>query len=92
VSFTALYWDFIARNRDRLQGSRRMQMPVRNLERIDPASSRRCAHAAGSCAATSTPETRDPLGRAARTSGDGSYGPVVALLVRNLARVAERSA
>jgi len=32
---TALYWDFLVRHRDRLGGNRRMQMPLRNLDRID---------------------------------------------------------
>ena len=35
--FTTLYWDFLARNRKRLAGNRRMAMPIRNLERIDEA-------------------------------------------------------
>jgi deoxyribodipyrimidine photolyase-related protein len=34
--FTTLYWDFLDRNRERLAGNRRMRMPYRNLERIDP--------------------------------------------------------
>jgi deoxyribodipyrimidine photolyase-related protein len=33
---TALYWDFIARNRERLAGNRRMAMPLRALARMDP--------------------------------------------------------
>jgi deoxyribodipyrimidine photolyase-related protein len=33
--FTTLYWDFLARNRERLDGNRRMAMQLRNLERID---------------------------------------------------------
>ena len=33
--FTTLYWDFLARNRRRLSGIHRLQMPLRNLERID---------------------------------------------------------
>ena len=33
--FTTLYWDFLARHRERLAGNRRMAMPIRNLERID---------------------------------------------------------
>ena len=33
--FTTLYWDFLDRNRDQLASSRRMQLPLRNLERID---------------------------------------------------------
>jgi deoxyribodipyrimidine photolyase-related protein len=34
--FTTLYWDFLARNRERLSQTRRMQMPLKNLERIEP--------------------------------------------------------
>ena len=33
--FTTLYWDFLARNRERLQGNHRMGMMLRNLDRID---------------------------------------------------------
>jgi deoxyribodipyrimidine photolyase-related protein len=35
--FTTLYWDFLDRNHDRLAQTHRMQMPLKNLERIDPA-------------------------------------------------------
>ncbi len=35
--FNALYWDFIARHRDRFAQNPRMAMPVRNLDRMDPA-------------------------------------------------------
>ncbi|MBV8911937.1 MAG: hypothetical protein JOZ05_02720 [Acetobacteraceae bacterium] len=35
--YNALYWDFIARHRDRFAANPRMQMPVRNLDRIAPA-------------------------------------------------------
>ena len=34
--FTTLYWDFLDRNRERLEGNRRMRMPYRNLDRIEP--------------------------------------------------------
>ncbi len=34
--FNALYWDFLARHRDRFAGNPRMQMPLRNLERMAP--------------------------------------------------------
>jgi deoxyribodipyrimidine photolyase-related protein len=34
--FTTLYWDFLDRNRERLARVGRIQMPLRNLERIDP--------------------------------------------------------
>ncbi len=34
--FNALYWDFIARHRERLAGNMRMAMPVRTLERMAP--------------------------------------------------------
>lgn len=34
---SALYWDFVARHRERLAGNRRMAMPLRALEKIDPA-------------------------------------------------------
>jgi deoxyribodipyrimidine photolyase-related protein len=33
--FTTLYWEFLDRNRDRLSATRRMQMPLANLARID---------------------------------------------------------
>jgi deoxyribodipyrimidine photolyase-related protein len=33
--FTTLYWDFVVRNRERLAGNRRMNMPLRNLTRIE---------------------------------------------------------
>ena len=33
--FTTLYWDFLARNRERLEGNHRMGMMLRNLDRID---------------------------------------------------------
>ena len=33
--FTTLYWDFLDRNRRRLAGIHRLQMPLRSLERID---------------------------------------------------------
>jgi deoxyribodipyrimidine photolyase-related protein len=32
--FTTLYWDFLARNRERLTGNRRMALPLRSLERL----------------------------------------------------------
>jgi len=32
---TALYWDFVARHRERLGGNRRMRMPLRTLARMD---------------------------------------------------------
>ena len=35
--FTVLYWDFLDRNREVLSGNRRMWMPMKNLDRIDPA-------------------------------------------------------
>ena len=35
--FNALYWDFMARHKDRFAGNQRMQMPLRTLERMDPA-------------------------------------------------------
>jgi deoxyribodipyrimidine photolyase-related protein len=34
--FTALYWDFLERNRESLSKNRRMWMPMKNLDRIDP--------------------------------------------------------
>ena len=33
---TTLYWDFLDRNRGALAGNRRMAMPYRNLDRLDP--------------------------------------------------------
>ena len=35
--FNALYWDFIARHGDRFAGNNRMAMPVRTMQRMDPA-------------------------------------------------------
>jgi len=35
--FNALYWDFIARHAARFRDNPRMAMPLRNLERMDPA-------------------------------------------------------
>ncbi|QDT68431.1 Deoxyribodipyrimidine photo-lyase-related protein [Planctomycetes bacterium MalM25] len=35
--FTTLYWDFLARNRERLRGNNRMAMQLKNLDRKDPA-------------------------------------------------------
>jgi deoxyribodipyrimidine photolyase-related protein len=34
--FNALYWDFMARHKDRFAGNQRMSMPLRNLERMEP--------------------------------------------------------
>ena len=34
--FNALYWDFIARHRERFAGNTRMAMPVRSVERMEP--------------------------------------------------------
>ncbi len=31
--FTTLYWNFLSRNRDRLEGNRRLGMQLKNLER-----------------------------------------------------------
>ena len=33
---TALYWSFLDRHRERFAGNRRMQMPLRTLEKMDP--------------------------------------------------------
>ena len=35
--FNYLYWDFMARHREKLAGNMRMAMPTRTLERMDPA-------------------------------------------------------
>ena len=35
--FNALYWDFMARHAERLASNQRMAMPLRTLERMDPA-------------------------------------------------------
>jgi deoxyribodipyrimidine photolyase-related protein len=35
--FTTLYWEFLDRNRETLSATRRMQMPLANLKRIEPA-------------------------------------------------------
>ena len=34
--FNALYWDFMARHKDRFAGNNRMAMPLRTLEKMDP--------------------------------------------------------
>ena len=34
--YTTLYWDFLARNRERFEGNRRLRGPLRNLARLDP--------------------------------------------------------
>ncbi len=34
--FTTLYWDFLARHRERFDGNQRMTMQLRNLDRKDP--------------------------------------------------------
>ena len=33
--FNSLYWDFLSRNQDKLEGNHRMRMQYRNLDRID---------------------------------------------------------
>jgi deoxyribodipyrimidine photolyase-related protein len=33
--FTILYWDFLMRHRDRLEGNRRMTFQLKNLSRLD---------------------------------------------------------
>lgn len=38
--FNALYWDFLARNRDRLGRNRRLEMPYRNWDRMAPETQR----------------------------------------------------
>jgi deoxyribodipyrimidine photolyase-related protein len=38
--FTTLYWDFLARNRRRLQGNRRMNFQLANLEKKSRAARR----------------------------------------------------
>jgi deoxyribodipyrimidine photolyase-related protein len=35
--FNALYWDFMARNAERLAGNQRMAMPMRTMQKMDPA-------------------------------------------------------
>ena len=35
--FNALYWDFMARHRERFAKNNRMAMPLRTLEKMDPA-------------------------------------------------------
>jgi deoxyribodipyrimidine photolyase-related protein len=39
--FNGLYWDFLFRNRDKLEGNHRMRMQYRNLDRIDAGDLRR---------------------------------------------------
>ena len=34
--FTTLYWDFLSRNRNRLEGNRRMGFQYKNLDRKNP--------------------------------------------------------
>ena len=56
--FNALYWDFIARHRERFAGNNRMAMPVRTLERMDSAKLTALrARAAGFLAAMDAGET-----------------------------------
>jgi deoxyribodipyrimidine photolyase-related protein len=44
--FNSLYWDFLSRNRDRLEVNHRMRMQYRNLDRIDSSERRKIrAHA-----------------------------------------------
>ena len=38
--FNALYWDFLARNEEQLRGNRRLAMPYRNWDRMEPESQR----------------------------------------------------
>jgi deoxyribodipyrimidine photolyase-related protein len=33
--FNSLYWDFMARNEDKLRGNNRLAMPYRNLDNMD---------------------------------------------------------
>ena len=40
--FNALYWDFFARNTDRLKGNQRLGMVYRNLEKMDDAALAAC--------------------------------------------------
>ncbi|NBU29443.1 MAG: cryptochrome/photolyase family protein, partial [Caulobacteraceae bacterium] len=44
--FNALYWDFIARHRDRIAGNPRMAQMVRTYDRFDPAEHQRIAGSA----------------------------------------------
>jgi deoxyribodipyrimidine photolyase-related protein len=44
--FNALYWDFIARHRDRIAGNPRMAQMVRTYDRFDPAEQQRIAGSA----------------------------------------------
>ncbi len=45
--FNALYWDFIARHRERFRGNPRMAMPLRSLERMAPERVERMRRRAG---------------------------------------------
>jgi deoxyribodipyrimidine photolyase-related protein len=44
--FTTMYWDFLGRHRERLEGNMRMKMQVRNLDRLDAAEQRAIAEQA----------------------------------------------
>jgi deoxyribodipyrimidine photolyase-related protein len=35
--FNVFYWDFLIRHRERLRGNRRMAIPLKNVDRLDPA-------------------------------------------------------
>ena len=39
--FNSLYWDFLSRNRNKLEGNHRMRMQYRNLDRIDSSTQRK---------------------------------------------------
>jgi deoxyribodipyrimidine photolyase-related protein len=39
--FNSLYWDFLSRNQNKLQGNHRMRMQYRNLDRIDSSERRK---------------------------------------------------
>lgn len=55
--FTTLYWDFLSRNRQRIQGNRRMGFQLKNLDRKDDAERRAIRDRAKTLKARMTEET-----------------------------------
>lgn len=55
--FTTLYWDFLSRNRERIQGNRRMGFQLKNLDRKDDAERRAIIQRAKALKARMTGET-----------------------------------
>jgi deoxyribodipyrimidine photolyase-related protein len=55
--FTTLYWDFLSRNRNRLQGNQRMQLQFKNLDRKSRSERREIKVEAGKLKTTLTKES-----------------------------------